>query len=1077
MRTIVITFLLMTLGGLAKSQCVFNDSLNISTGIDPNGITLMPIGSIDPLWKLVNIPVLPVPPPSVIMVPNAYVINYYQTSWNTIPNTRALSPNNQPQFGINNVNSSQPWRIRRSFCLDQATTVSIEGVFRADDQGTLNLYSASSGALLYSQGQPNAPHQPNFFSDTPFNASLYLQSGTYYLEMELINQSSVAMGFALRGSIKTQNGSNILANNDGTCCNTGYISGKKIIDNDCNGVYNQGDQIGTGWQFNLLDNTNTVVATAITDFFGDFFFNSVSAGTYTIEEVQQPGTYCISPAGGTISVTVATDSITTVDFFNCTCSMTGTITGTDLFCFDDRTGRATANPANGTAPYKYLWSNGGSTQTITGLSNGTYSVTITDTYNCAVVSTILIQEPNPITCNITVVSHASTYGGNDGVATANGAGGTPAYSYQWDAAAGNQTTAMATGLFSGIYTLTVTDVNNCVTTCAVTILDGIPPCALCENDSLNISTAIDSVNGTVLPAGTIDPLWKLVNIPVLPTTPPPIIMVPNAYAINLFQNNWCDIANTRPLSPNNIPNFGINNINISQPWRFRRSFCLEEGTDVVLGGVFRADDQGTLNLYKVNNPTALFTQGQPMAPNTNNFNRDTPFADTLYLGAGSYYFEMELINRSSVAMGFALRGRIKTLSGVPLLANGGSDCCGSGYISGKKILDNDCDGTYSSGDQVGIGWEFLLKDNSGNIIATTTTDNVGDFFFNDVEIGNYTVEEVVQPGYYPLSPTGGTQVVNVLAGSVVTVDFFNCTCPVSGSIASPGIRCFKDNNGTLDLSVSGGLPPYTFNWSNGATTEDLVGLAPGPYSVTITDSDGCQDVVTATVDEPDPLTCFTRVDKDVTIIGGMDGETTVVPVGGSSPFTYQWDMATGGQTTATAIGLAAGYYLVTVTDKNMCTTTCSAFVREPDPTLCPDLTPVSTLVPGNIAGLSVIELAVAINEVNGNDTDGSSIIVRVPSDPRLTFTWDPNLAVAALIPLENNKWSYLGNNGIVHTWNFIGTGLLIPGNGSSPFGFVGQYDPQSTNGQTTVTATIIPFSGGECNLANNADSERLVYFE
>jgi len=378
---------------------------------------------------------------------------------------------------------------------------------------------------------------------------------------------------------------------------------------------------------------------------------------------------------------------------------------------------------------------------------------------------------------------------------------------------------------------------------------------------------------------------------------------------------------------------------------------------------------------------------------------------------------------------------------------------------------------------VGIGWEFNLLDNNGNIVGSATTDSDGDFFFNDVQVGEYTVEEVVQPGYYPLSPVGGVQSVTVISGTAVSIDFFNCTCPITGSIFSPGVSCFKDNNGTIDVNASGGVPPYTFSWSNGAATEDLSGLQPGTYSVTITDMEGCQNVLSTNVFEPDPLTCHAGVDQDVTTIGGNDGIATVNPFGGRSPFTFQWDENTGNQTTATANGLESGYYEVTVTDTNMCTSTCAVFISEPDPNDCPDLTPVSTLAPGNIAGNSIVQVAVSVNEVNGNDTDGSLIIVRIPSDPRFTFTWDPTLATAALIPLENNKWMYMGNNGFVHTWRFIGAGVLISGNGASAFGYVGMYDPQSTNGQTTVTATILPFSGGECNVTNNNDSEILVYFE
>lgn len=54
---------------------------------------------------------------------------------------------------------------------------------------------------------------------------------------------------------------------------------------------------------------------------------------------------------------------------------------------------------------------------------------------------------------------------------------------------------------------------------------------------------------------------------------------------------------------------------------------------------------------------------------------------------------------------------------------------------------------------------------------------------------------------------------------------------------------------------------------------------------------------------------------------------------------------------------------------------------------------------------------------------------------------------------------------------------MIDGGSTSAFGFEAVYDPQATDGQTTVTATIIPFSGGECSILNNTDSERLVYFQ
>lgn len=141
---------------------------------------------------------------------------------------------------------------------------------------------------------------------------------------------------------------------------------------------------------------------------------------------------------------------------------------------------------------------------------------------------------------------------------------------------------------------------------------------------------------------------------------------------------------------------------------------------------------------------------------------------------------------------------------------------------------------------------------------------------------------------------------------------------------------------------------------------------------------------------------------------------------------------------------------------------------------CPDLSPVITVVPGNIQGVASVGVSVEVFELNMLETDGSSIIVRIPSDPRLTFSWDPSLTSVAFNTVNNNNWQYLGDNGVVHTFSFIN---VLAAGGLTAFGFEASYDPQSTDGQTTITSTIIPFNGGECVILNNTDAERLVYFE
>jgi len=145
------------------------------------------------------------------------------------------------------------------------------------------------------------------------------------------------------------------------------------------------------------------------------------------------------------------------------------------------------------------------------------------------------------------------------------------------------------------------------------------------------------------------------------------------------------------------------------------------------------------------------------------------------------------------------------------------------------------------------------------------------------------------------------------------------------------------------------------------------------------------------------------------------------------------------------------------------------------PPVCCDLTPVLTVIPSNIVGVSAIGVAVEISELSGNPSDASSPLkVRMPYDPRVNFSWDATLTSVAFKPVQNNEWNFLGNNGIVYEFEYVGS---IPANGKKSFGFNGIYNPQGTEGLTTVTATVFPFSGGECDATNNSDAEIMIYFD
>jgi hypothetical protein len=358
--------------------------------------------------------------------------------------------------------------------------------------------------------------------------------------------------------------------------------------------------------------------------------------------------------------------------------------------------------------------------------------------------------------------------------------------------------------------------------------------------SINISTGIDPNVGTTLSTGTIDPSWKLVNIPLLAggATPPAAVSIPNAYVV-VHNNlpNWNNIPGSGILSPNNSAGFTDNNLNTSQPWKFRRSICVCQDTEVLISGDFRADDQGTLSLYNVNSNTPVFTQGQATAPNTNNFYSNTSFSQAMILPAGNYYLEFEMINTDGTAMGFAVNGTISTYNGEITLSNGNQECCNTSFITGRKIIDNNCNGTLDTGDTAGSGWGFNLMQNN-TVIATTTSDAFGDFAFNGVALGNYIVQEITQAGWIVSNPSSGQYTVNITSNSINHVSFFNCEEDI---IKVNSIYCCEGesilNNGNFENGNTVFTSNYTYQPSVAANT-----VLPGQY--TITDMVGASSIST-----------------------------------------------------------------------------------------------------------------------------------------------------------------------------------------------------------------------------------------
>ncbi|MGP8217644.1 MAG: lectin-like domain-containing protein [Bacteroidia bacterium] len=132
------------------------------------------------------------------------------------------------------------------------------------------------------------------------------------------------------------------------------------------------------------------------------------------------------------------------------------------------------------------------------------------------------------------------------------------------------------------------------------------------------------------------------------------------------------------------------------------------------------------------------------------------------------------------------------------------------------------------------------------------------------------------------------------------------------------VLCFGENNGSLTDGTSGGTGPYTYSWNTAPlqATQTANNLAAGSYTVTITDANSCKDSAVATITQPKPLTLVAS-GFPATCNGECDGLATVIPSGGTGPYSYLWSNSTSA-TTANVNNLCAGSYSVMVTDFNGC---------------------------------------------------------------------------------------------------------------------------------------------------------------
>jgi hypothetical protein len=137
------------------------------------------------------------------------------------------------------------------------------------------------------------------------------------------------------------------------------------------------------------------------------------------------------------------------------------------------------------------------------------------------------------------------------------------------------------------------------------------------------------------------------------------------------------------------------------------------------------------------------------------------------------------------------------------------------------------------------------------------------------------------------------------------------------------VSCNGGSDGAIDIAVSGGTMPYTYSWSNGATTQDIQNIEAGPYEVIVYDADSCVAVKSFIISEPEPYNFSSSIIEAT--CGAADGIGTLIVSGGTAPYSYAWETGSG---SPTEVGLAVGVYKVKVTDANACVDTASVIMTE-----------------------------------------------------------------------------------------------------------------------------------------------------
>ena len=288
---------------------------------------------------------------------------------------------------------------------------------------------------------------------------------------------------------------------------------------------------------------------------------------------------------------------------------------------------------------------------------------------------------------------------------------------------------------------------------------------------------------------------------------------------------------------------------------------------------------------------------------------------------------------------------------------------------------------------------------------------------------------------------------------------------ISSIITSTDVLCYGDATGSATVTVSGGVSPYNYLWSNGQTGVSATNLLAGTYTCDITDVNGCVFTDNVTITEPSSALSSNISPINVLCYGDASGSATVSAGGGTSPYTYFWS---NGQIGVIATNLLAGTYTYDITDVNGCVFTDNVTITEPSSALSSSVSPVNVQCYG--------------------DASGSASLIATGGTSPYTYLWSNGQTGASATNLLAGIYTYqiADFNGCTFTNNITitepssalsssvspvnvqcygdasGSASLIATGGTSPYTYLWD-DPLA---QTTATATALSAGSYICQITD-----------